>query len=130
MLPSTLAPHTRRHRPEGETMTAKGTFVYGLDKENSLALSFPAHEARTLEVALFDEFDHGRGVRVTFHVIISGASGYRTFYLTASSPIHFAYADQDETAPDAQLLERFRTAIAEKRALHFPVERMPEEVEA
>lgn len=111
-------------------MTAKGTFVYGLDKENSLALSFPAHEARTLEVALFDEFDNGRGVRVTFHVIIGGASGYRTFYLNAASPIHFAYADQDDVAPDAQLLERFRSAIAQKRPLHFPVERMPEEADA
>ena len=111
-------------------MTAQGTFVYGTDTAKPLALSFPAHEAKSLEEVLFEEFDAGRGVRVTFHVIIGKASGYRTFYLTAGSPLHFAYVDQDEVEADAALLARFRTAIAEKRALHFPVERMPEEVEA
>jgi len=111
-------------------MTAQGTFVYGLDKESSLALSFPVQEAKTLEAALFEQFDQGRGVRVTFHVIIGGASGYRTFYLTAASPIHFAYTDKNETAPDPDLLARFRKAVVEKRALHFPVERMPDEADA
>ena len=44
----------------------QGTFVYGTDTAKPLALSFPAHEAKALEQVLFEEFDAGRGVRVTF----------------------------------------------------------------
>lgn len=108
-------------------MAAQGTFVYGTDTEKPLALSFPAHEAKSLEEVLFEEFDAGRGVRVTFHVIIGRSSGHRTFYLTPSTPLHFAYVGQPDVEADPQLVERFRAAIAGKRALHFPVERMPEE---
>lgn len=108
-------------------MTAQGTFVYGTDTAKPLALSFPAHEAKSLEEVLFEEFDAGRGVRVTFHVIIGKASGYRTFYLTAATPLHFAYVDQQEVKSDPELVARFRAAIADKRALHFPTERMPKD---
>ena len=110
----------------------QGTFVYGTDTAKPLALSFPAHEAKALEQVLFEEFDAGRGVRVTFHVIIGKASRYRTFYLTAATPLHFAYVGQDAATAEADpaLVDRFRTAIADRRALHFPVERMPEETTA
>lgn len=108
-------------------MTAQGTFVYGTDTAKPLALSFPAHEAKSLEEVLFEEFDSGRGVRVTFHVIIGKASGYRTFYLTAATPLHFAYVDQQAVESDPELVARFRAAIADKRALHFPTERMPKD---
>ena len=35
--------------------------------------------------------------------------------------------DQQEVESDPELVARFRAAIADKRALHFPTERMPKD---